>query len=63
MENVLRQNKANYVHKSEEFVWKWVMRNKEQINVDSCLRRGKIRGTSENEDKIIFELYQQKPLF
>lgn len=53
---------AKYMHKSEDFVRKWVIRYKEQNNVDDLPERGKTRGTSKKEDKVIFKLFQRKSL-
>ena len=50
---------AKYMHKSEDFIWKWYD-IKEQKNVYDFPDKWKMRRISKKEDKIILKLFSVK---
>ena len=52
---------AKYMHKSVQFIKKWVNRFKKTKNVDEFPNRGLKRKTDTRQDKIIFRLFEKNP--
>ncbi|CAK9823987.1 hypothetical protein ANTRET_LOCUS2226 [Anthophora retusa] len=55
------RNAAKYLHKSREFVNKWVQRYKETNCVDDLPDRGSKRATTKRDDKAILQLFSKNP--